>query len=166
MPLSTVGNEILRRLQDTIYSSRQFHEMHDGHEEATAIRGPVGDHHTSTSAMDPVSGTGHPALDDERHHHITSPSAVSLPMIPTEVSSPSSSPVPPTTISQPSSPNLELMTARSLQDTNPRRRQYSNPSIAAPDINTQTVLRKRILEIQNLSLPEREKARLVQVDIL
>ena len=63
-----------------------------------------------------------------------------------------------------SSPSRENVPSRQIQDSNTRRRQSSNPLICPPDLNAQTVLRKRILEIQSLNLPERDKARVVQVD--
>ena len=66
---------------------------------------------------------------------------------------------------QDSSPSQENAPLRQIQDSNTRRRQSSNPLTCTPDLNAQTILRKRILEIQSLSLPERDKARRVQVDL-
>jgi hypothetical protein len=62
-----------------------------------------------------------------------------------------------------SSTSQDTTSARETPSTHTRSRQSSNPLICTPDVNAQTVLRKRILEIQSLNIPEREKARLVQV---
>src|SRR6266496_40878 len=62
------------------------------------------------------------------------------------------------------SPSQESIPTRHIQDSINRRRQSSNPLICAPDINAQIALRKRILEINSLNLPEHDKARKVQVD--
>jgi hypothetical protein len=43
------------------------------------------------------------------------------------------------------------------------RQRSSTSTLSAPDVNAQSILRKRILDIQLLKMPEREKAKRVQV---
>jgi len=62
-----------------------------------------------------------------------------------------------------SSQSHELDSPRSSRNAGGRRRQSSIPTSASPDVNAQSVLRRRILEIQQLDIDEREKARRVQV---
>ena len=59
--------------------------------------------------------------------------------------------------------SLETSATRQMHETSPRPRHPPNPLSLAPDVSSQILLRKRILEIQALNLPEGEKARLVQV---
>ena|SRR5579859_3572674 len=141
MPLQ-IASGFLRRIQDSFY--------------APAPREPRNpDTATIEShSLDPASIH---QLDFESSPEIISPSVMpsdtDTRMIHTseEYSSPQTS------------PSFENLGSRSVQETSARRRQNSIPMTSAPDLNAQSVLRKRILDIQELNLPEREKARRIQV---
>jgi hypothetical protein len=140
----SVASGIFRRLQNSIYTPRQPEE---------------GLHGTFANAADDDSAsmtTGEPSDD-------LSPALES-----------SSGSEQPATLSLSSfddalrptlqfSSGLDSLPLGEIHETSTRRRQPSNPSISAPDVNTQALLRKRISEIQNLNLPERDKAQRVQV---
>jgi hypothetical protein len=64
------------------------------------------------------------------------------------------------------SSELESTFSRSSRETGTRRRQPSLPTSTSLDLTAQGVLRRRILEIQQLEINEREKARRVQVSNL
>lgn len=140
MPASIASN-LLRRIQDTLYapSPPEAQEMDNATTEFEH------DHPTSMNALDNESAseeqaaeTGHPGRPG--------------------LSSDDQSPTPST------SPSFDNYTSRPVPDSSTRRRQPSIPSTtSSPDVSAQASLRKRILEIQMLNLPEREKARRVQV---
>lgn len=143
MPASLASN-LLRRIQDTLYapSPAQTQEMDNatadsGHEQPTSMPA-LASYSTSEQQPADVAHTRSPLL-----------------------SSDDQSPTPST------SPSFDSFTSRPVPESSTRRRQSSIPSIASsPDVSAQAALRKRILEIQVLNLPEREKARLVQVSAL
>ena len=147
MPLP-VASDILRRLQNTIYQP-----WDDTHQPAT-----LDSAHSAPSAIsaNPTLNTNTDTETDSSRNdlHNFNFGAHGAPTSP----SPSS---PPPQSSSPPFENLYPRPASELSNT--RRRQPSTPAVSAPDVNAQSVLRKRILEIQSLSLPEREKARLIQV---
>jgi hypothetical protein len=65
--------------------------------------------------------------------------------------------------SPPYGPSTLAAAVRQSHDTPVRQRQISSPSPSTPDPNAQSVLRQRIIEIQALNLPERDKAKRIQV---
>jgi hypothetical protein len=140
MPLP-VASDILRRLQNTIYQpwedTQQPATLDSAHSAPTL--------NTNTDTETDSSRNDLHNFNFGAHGATTSPSP--------------SSPPP-----QSSSPPFENLYPRPASElSNTRRRQPSTPAVSAPDVNAQSVLRKRILEIQSLGLPEREKARLIQV---
>jgi hypothetical protein len=162
MPLP-VASDILRRLQNTIY------QPWEDNTQPTATRDSSNDNnnnnnHASSPSMghgDVESNTNH-SNEHQVPHDLHSfnfgggHGAVSR-------SDPSS---PPPQSSSPSSPSsFENLYPRPASEMSTRRRQPSNPAASTPDVNAQSLLRKRILEIQSFALPEREKARLVQVHL-
>lgn len=143
MPLP-VASDILRRLQNTIYQPWE-----DTHEAATADSAHNAPSTSNTANTEIVDSTTSPSNDLHNFDFGAHGAAAS--------SSPSSPPP------QSSSPPFDNLYPRPASELSTRRRQGSTPAASAPDVNAQSTLRKRILEIQSLGLPEREKARLVQV---
>jgi len=136
MPLP-VASDILRRLQNTIYQPWE-----DTHQPAT-----LDSAHSATNTDTEADSS----RNDLHNFNFGAHGATTSP-------SPSS---PPPQSSPPPFENLYPRPASELSNT--RRRQPSTPAVSSPDVNAQSLLRKRILEIQSLGLPEREKARLIQV---
>jgi hypothetical protein len=134
-----IASGLLRRLQDTIYASAP----RDVREVQFATHGPVDDP-TAMAGTEPDAGSADSALV------LADPTSSTQ-----EVTSQD--------IPAPTSPTFDNFATRSVHDTSARRRQASIPMLVTPDTNAQTELRKRILEIQTLALPEREKSRRIQV---
>jgi hypothetical protein len=150
MPLPAASH-ILRRLQNSIYSFRASPEEND---ETATFDGPTA---IMEAEMDP-------ALDSRSFdlYNFNFSDRANM-----DASSSSLAEEPSASLLSPpqfSSPSQDILPPQQIQDSNTRHRQSSNPLTCTPDINTQTVLRKRILEIQSLNLPETGKARRVQVD--
>jgi hypothetical protein len=148
MPLP-VASDILRRLQNTIYQpwedTHQPATLHSPHSAPSAPSANPTSLNTNTDTEADSSRNDLHNFNFGAHGSTTSPSP--------------SSPPP-----QSSSPPFENLYPRPASElSNTRRRQPSTPAVSAPDVNAQSGLRKRILEIQSLGLPEREKARLIQV---
>jgi hypothetical protein len=133
MPLQ-IASGLLRRFSDSIYSQAPP----DARETPLAA---VNDTSITDSDQDATPGNLSLSLPD--------------PPAPQEIVSADANPP------QPTSP-LDNFAPRSVHEASARRRQPSI-TISAPDVNIQTALRKRILDIQILALPEREKARRIQV---
>jgi len=152
MPLP-VASDILRRLQNSLYQPWE-----DNHEAATLDSAHTAPASTTTTAATPSNAANsaidttavQPPRNDLHNFNFGAHSA-------TTSSSPSSPPP------QSASPPFDNLYPRPASELSTRRRQASTPAASAPDVNAQSTLRKRILEIQSLGLPEREKARLVQV---
>jgi len=136
MPLQ-IASGLLRRLSDSIYSQAPP----DARETPLATAAAVNDTAITDSDQDATPGNLSLTLPD--------------PPAPQEIVSADANPP------QPTSP-LDNFATRSVHQANARRRQPSI-TISTPDVNMQTALRKRILDIQILALPEREKARRIQV---
>ena len=143
MPLA-VASHMFRRLKNSIYPSQPAEEIPetatlDSADSSTAV---------TESNLEPTS--------DNRPHDLSTFNFLSL--VDSNASSSSLSEGASTfNLVQPHS------SSASQDAVPPRRRLSSNPSVNFLDANAQTILRKRILEIQCLILPEREKALLVQV---
>jgi hypothetical protein len=147
-----VASHILRRLQNTIYPPQPPEEM----QETATIENGNGSIPTMEIDHDPTFDSR--SLDVANFNFSrrmnSNASSSSLPEEPS------------TYILTPQhwlSPSHDTTSARETPSTHTRSRQSSNPLTCTPDVNAQTVLRKRILEIQSLNIAEREKARLVQV---
>lgn len=150
MPLP-VASHILRRLQNSIYSFRASPEAMD---ETATFDGP-----TRTAEVEMDSALDSRSFDS---YNFSFSDSVNM-----DTSSSSLTEEPSASLLSPpqsSSPSQDILPPRQIQDSNTRHRQSSSPLTCTPDLNTQTVLRKRILEIQSLNLPESGKARRVQVD--
>lgn len=148
MPLPVVSH-VLRRFQNSIYPRQPAEETP---ETATIDAGPGS---TQMAETDQEPTLDNRSLDLSFSGRMNpNASSSSLPEDPSTyiLSSPHSS-----------SPLQDIVSTRQIQGTNIRRRQSSNSLICTPDFKAQVVLRKRILEIQSLNLPERENARLAQV---
>jgi hypothetical protein len=140
MPVSIASN-LLRRIQDTLYAPSPTAAQEMNH--ATNDLGH--DHPATMTALDPEPSSREEATDST---HIARPGLFSDDQSPTPSTSPS----------------FDNYTSRPVPESSTRRRQSSNlATTSAPDVSAQAALRKRILEIQILNLPEREKARRVQV---
>src|SRR5277367_593843 len=149
MPLQ-VASDILRRLQNTIYQpwedTREAATLDSSHNppSTTSANSTSLDTDTEVDSTVPPRNDLH-SFNFGAHGATTSPSLSSPP-------------------AQSSSPTFDNLIPRPASElTNTRRRQASTPAVSAPDVNAQSLLRKRILEIQSRGLPEREKARLIQV---
>jgi len=146
-----VACHILRRLQNTIYPPQPPEEM----QQTATIE--EGNGSISTMEIDHEPTFDSRSLDLANFNFSrrmnSNDSSSSLPEEPsTYILTPNAS-----------SPSQDTSSTRDTLSTHSRSRQSSGPLICIPDVNAQTVLRKRILEIQSLNIPEREKARLVQV---
>jgi hypothetical protein len=135
MPLQ-IASGLLRRLSDSIYSQA----LPDVRE--TPVATPGADTAMTDSDQD--------ATPDNLSLILPDPPALE------EIISADENPP------QPTSPPLDNFATR-LHETSAPRRQSSIPTTSTPDVNMQTALRKRIMDIQTLALPEREKARRIQV---
>jgi hypothetical protein len=152
MPLPA-ASDIFRRLQNSIYPARPSPEV-----EETPNIYEVTDGSALTTEIPLGRAFGHAELTNAGVvNGATMSSSLSEDLLTPILPSPS---LPHS--SHPSSPS-DPLSPRLMQDTDTRRQQSSNSKIASSDIDAQMLLRKRILEIQSLNLPEREKARRVQV---
>lgn len=153
MPLPG-ASDIFRRLQNSFYPVRpspdveeavNIYETTEGSTSATRIplEGDFG-----YAELTSVSVVGRLTMSSSLSENLLTP------VLPSPSSPPSS---------RPSSP-LDPLSPRLAQDIDTRLRQSSNSKIGSfADVDAETLLRKRILEIQSLNLPERETARRVQV---
>ena len=144
------ASHILRRLQNSIYPFRPSTEEID---ETLAFDRPTPIMETEIETLDGRSldlsnfnFSGQPNINISSSSLFEDPSA----HIPSPLRTPS--------------PSQESIPTRHIQNSSDGRRQSSNPLIRAPDLNFETSLRKRILEIQSLDLPEHSKAHKVQVN--
>ena len=148
MPLP-VASHILRRLQNSIYPFRASTEeeiatfdaptpIMEAERESALDNHYFGWNNSDFSGRTNMNTSSSSLTEDPSSYILSPPQAIPL--------------------------SQESVPPRQIHDSNTRRRQSSNPLICTPDINAQVVLRKRILEIQSLNLPERDKARRVQVD--
>ena len=142
MPIQ-LATDILRRLQDTIYTRDS-----NTHNHTT----------TTSTASAPMTHNDHIVRDSDDHSidMTTSDSASS-----TTTSTSTEDYSPPML-----SPHFSQFTPRVESTTTSAtsiRRQSSIVTPSTPDVNAQSILRKRILDIQLLDLDEREKASRVQV---
>ena len=164
MPIVAASN-ILRRLQNSLYALRPALD--------DAINGPAtrqSRNHSSANLLPTTSTTVAAASPDDA---VLSPRAGTrgdsdLAMTRRSNSSSAGSPEfdsderPP--IPHTSASSSLATTARQSHDPNARQRQVSGLSPSTtPDPHAQSILRQRIIEIQALDLPERDKARRVQV---
>ena len=150
MPLPTASG-ILRRIQDSIYTPSsspappsQEEVVENGHDDISAA--------PQTTLSFNQSAT---SINEMEQHQLRIPPMSPTPSMENLVSSGPSV-----------SSDHEDTSARSTRESNDRRWQTSSPSTSSPDVNAQSFLRKRILEIQQLEIGEREKARRVQVSTL
>src|SRR5579859_4733346 len=140
MPAS-IASSFLRRIQDTLYAP----SPPEAQEIDNATTEFEHDHPPSMIALDSRSSSEQQAAES-RHPR--------RPGLSSDDQSPTLS----------TSPAFDSYTSRPVPESSTRRRQPSIPSTtSSPDVSAQASLRKRILEIQVLNLPEREKARRVQV---
>jgi hypothetical protein len=153
MPLPT-ASDILRRIQDSIYLSFTplFPEVADD------------DFYDSDSLHRniPEDNDAHPSLSETEHE----PQSLQFENFP-RPNSPSSVPSPPVGALLALSLSASDSAPQEIDNgsTSTRRRQSSIQGPSASDVDTQALLRKRIRDIQQLDLHEREKARRVQVPL-
>src|SRR6202022_3358404 len=133
-----IASGLLRRLPDSIYASAQP----EAQETQVATQGSISDS-TSMADLTPDSTSYDPSL-------VIADNATQETLVSDDYSPPPTSP-------------LENFATRSVHETSARRRQSLTAVAVTPDVNAQTALRKRILDIQTLDIPEPEKARRIQV---
>jgi hypothetical protein len=137
----SVASDILRRLQNSLYAFRPA----EGEMEGPATTGDSDDDLSPSAPVEfgpiPSEGFLPPSSSSYTSQPVTS-SSTSLESVPPYLGeSGNSRPEPPPT----------------------RRRQSSISTNSSPDVSAQVLLRRRILEIQGLNVPEKEKARRIQV---
>lgn len=139
MPIP-VASDLLRRLQNRIYPPRPAYDP--GENDTVSSAGDT----ASMSEVELESTSDNQSLDlsnFDTSSQISSSSSESLP--------------------QPPTPPIEGSSSGQVSGSSSRpRSSLAVPTASNPDVNTQAALRKRILDIQALNLPEREKARRMQ----
>lgn len=148
MPLPTASG-ILRRIQDSIYTPSSSPAPPSQEEMVGNGRDDISGATQTTPSFNQFATS----INEVEQHQLHIPSMSPTPSMENLVSSGPSV----------SSDHEGTSSARSTRETNDRRWQTSLPSTSSPDVNAQSFLRKRILEIQQLEIGEREKARRVQV---